>query len=346
VFLDKMPEHAVVDWAVANIKRKHGNTLASVANACLRALCREGDALRKYDYYQAAHLDEQARQALYYSLPLWIVKLWHAGYGPDTAALFMARSAARPAAGLRVNRLRPDWANLAQQLATAGAQRVASACFAVAPEQRAQLERRCALADMLAAGRISRQGAASQLALLALRPETWPDPLWDACAGQGGKSCALLELGKDVRMAADTHLPRLRRIRDECARLGLLAPCVVQASVMHPPMAFKPGTIVLDVPCSSLGVLAARPDIRRHRTAEHVQSLIRRQAAMLEAAYAELPVGGHIAYMTCTQNPAENEAQIRALLDRNPAGVLMQEWNAPAESMLLEGMYAALLMKR
>ena len=59
-----------------------------------------------------------------------------------------------------------------------------------------------------------------------------------------------------------------------------------------------------------------------------------------------LASGGHIAYITCTQNPAENEEQISAFLGRHPGASLVQEWNSPAEDRLLEGMYAALLIKR
>ena len=109
---------------------------------------------------------------------------------------------------------------------------------------------------------------------------------------------------------------------------------------------FKPGTIVLDVPCSGLGVLAARPDVRRHRKAVQLQELMRVQAAMLDAAYAELAIGGRIAYITCTQNPDENEDQICAFLGRHSGVALEAEWNSPAEDRLLEGMYAALLVKR
>ncbi|MDR2695794.1 MAG: 16S rRNA methyltransferase [Deltaproteobacteria bacterium] len=346
LFLDGMPEHAVVDWAVARVKRGHGQALARVANGCLRALCREGAAPRDYAYYRGGGLDEEARLALYHSLPLWIVRLWREGYGTDTAALLMAKSSSRPAAGFRVNRRRAGWEEVAQQIGEAGAQRLSEACIAAAPELRARLEERCQITSLLAAGRLSRQGAASQLALQALQPETWPDPLWDACAGQGTKSSALLELGKDVCMVSDTHLPRLWRIAGECRRLGLPLPLVVRASALRPPLRFKPGSIVLDAPCSGLGVLAARPDIRSKRKAQHVQGLLQIQSAMLEAAYAELSCGGHIAYLTCTQNPAENEEQVRAFLGRHPGAVLAREWNSPAENRLLEGMYAALLVKR
>jgi len=345
VFLEGMPEYALVDWAVESVKRTHGKALARVANACLRAVCREGEAPRDYAYYHAAGRDEEAQQALYHSLPLWIIRLWHAGYGPDTAALLAAKSSARPAAGLRVNRLRTGWEDMAWQLETAGAQRLSSTCFAVAPKLRAHLEEHCTLSVLSAEGRLSRQGAASQLSLHVLHAETWPDPLWDACAGQGTKSCALLELGKDVRLACDTHLPRLRRISGECRRLGLPQPLAVQASALQPPLGFQPGTIVLDVPCSGLGVLATRPDIRRHGTERQLQEFVRTQASMLEAAHAELASGGHLAYITCTQNPAENEEQIRAFLSSHPKMELAGEWNSPAQNMLLEGMYAALLVK-
>ena len=345
-FLEGMPKYAIVDWAVERVKRKHGNALARVANAGLRAICRENTAPHDYDYYHVAGQDDLAQQALYHSLPLWIVRLWHDGYGPEKTDLLTAKSSARPSVGLRVNRLRSGWEDLARQLEHAGAQRLTAVCCAAAPEQRARLEEQCLLTSLLSDGRLSRQGAASQLALDVMLPEAWPDPIWDACAGQGTKTCSLLEFGKDVRMASDTHAPRLQRISGECRRLGLTPPKAVQASALHPPLRFTPGTIILDAPCSALGVLAARPDIRRRRNKEQVLALIGVQAAMLEAAYAELASGGHIAYITCTQNPAENEEQIRAFLGRHPDAALAQEWNSPAEDKLLEGMYAALLIKR
>ena len=346
LFLDGMPGHAVVDWAVERVKRKYGQTLARVANACLRAISREGTDPHDCAYYRTAGQDEQAQQALYHSLPLWIVRLWRDGYGPDKSALLMAKSWARPAAGLRVNKVRADWEGLARQLEFFGAQRLTDTCCVVAAEQRAHLEEHCALTNLLAEGRLSRQGAGSQLALHVLQPESWPEPLWDACAGQGTKSCALLELGKDMGMVSDTHWSRLRRMRDECARLRLPQVVAVQASVLYPPLCFTPGTILLDAPCSGLGVLAARPDIRRNRKATQLSELLHIQAAMLESAHAEIAPGGHIVYITCTQNPAENEDQVRAFLARHPGVTLAQEWNSAAEDVQLEGMYAALLVKR
>jgi 16S rRNA (cytosine967-C5)-methyltransferase len=146
-------------------------------------------------------------------------------------------------------------------------------------------------------------------------------------------------------MASDTHFPRLRRVKGECRRLRLPQPLLVQASALSPPIQFKPGTIVLDVPCSGLGVLASRPDIRRHRAARHIPVLVRNQAAMLESAYSELGAGGHLVYITCTQNPGENEDQVRSFLKRHPGTTLVTEWNSPAAERLLEGMYAALIRK-
>jgi 16S rRNA (cytosine967-C5)-methyltransferase len=345
LFLDGMPSHAIVDWAVESVKRSHGLRLAGVANACLRSLCREGAGPLRYEYYHTTGQSEREHQALYHALPGWILRLWHDGYGPEKAALLLAKSAARPVAGLRVNMMRPDWETVASRLENSGAVRLAPACFAVLPDLRAHVEEQCSLASFQAEGLLSRQGPASQLALHVLIPETWPEPLWDACAGQGAKSCAMLERGMDVCVASDTHLPRLRRIQGECHRLRLPQPWLVQASALAPPLRFEPGTIVLDVPCSGLGVLASRPDIRRHRQAGDMPMLMRNQAAMLDSAYAELGPGGHLAYITCTQNPGENEGQIRSFLQRHPGAKLEREWNSPAEDALLEGMYAALLVR-
>jgi len=346
LFLEGMPAYAAVDWAVARVKRTYGQTLAKVANGCLRTIGREGVAPQAYAYYYAPLQDALAQQSLFYSVPLWIVRLWHKGYGTDKAVLLSAKSANRPAAGLRVNILRPNWKDVARQLENAGAQRMAAACFAITPKKRARIEAQCSLAAFLGEGKVSRQGVASQLALDALHPAAWPDPIWDACAGQGTKSCALLELGKNVSVVSDTHLRRLFRVADECRRLNLPPPLIVQASALRPPLHTQAGTIVLDAPCSGLGVLASRPDIRRHRTEEDVQMLVRRQAAMLDAAHDSLGTGGHLAYITCTQNPDENELQVRAFLRRHPRAELAFEWNSPAQNMLLEGMYAALLVKR
>jgi 16S rRNA (cytosine967-C5)-methyltransferase len=345
IFLDAVPAYATVDWAVETVKKRHGTALARVANGGLRSLCREGGALKEYDYYSRHAKDSREADALFHSLPPWICGLWEKAYGSRTAGLLMVKSSSRPASGIRVNMSRADQTAVVARLTELGAVRLGSANFAFPAGMPAHENERSFIARCIAEGKISRQGPGSQAALEALEPAAWPEPIWDACAGQGSKTCALLERGKKLLAASDVHMPRLRRITGECARLRIDPPHVVCASILRPPLRKKPATILLDVPCSGLGTLASRPDIRRRRTREETEAFIEKQRNMLDAAYALLPTGGNLAYITCTCNPAENENQIESLLARRPGAQCLLEWSSPPDNLLLEGMYAALLRK-
>jgi 16S rRNA (cytosine967-C5)-methyltransferase len=345
VFLDGVPAYATVDWAVEAVKVGHGTALARVANGGLRALCREGRAPKEYEYYTRHVKDPREADALFHSLPMWILDLWEDAYGARTAALLAAKSSSRPAFGIRINTSLTGHETMRVRLEEIGAVRLGDANFAFAAGMPAHENERRFIARCIAEGKLSRQGPGSQAALEALEPATWPEPIWDACAGQGSKTCALLERGKKLPVASDIHMPRLRRITGECSRLHLRRPHLVCASILHPPMRLTPASILLDVPCSGLGVLASRPDIRRHRRRETMGAFIEQQKRMLDSAYALLPTGGRLAYITCTCNPAENEEQIRGVLTRHPNAQCLREWSSSPEHPLLEGMYAALLVK-
>ena len=112
------------------------------------------------------------------------------------------------------------------------------------------------LRDYLRQGRISFHGAGSQLVLEALGAPHWEGPVWDACAGRGGKTLALMELGVPLLAASDTYQPRLRGLRDDARRLVIAPPPLFCASAAEPALRGAPKTILLDVPCSGLGTLS------------------------------------------------------------------------------------------
>lgn len=207
-------------------------------------------------------------------------------------------------------------------------------------------------------GAAVRQSAASYAALEALEPQHWPGPLWDCCAGSGGKTLALLEMGVSVALASDTSATRLERLRAELERRekefsgGTGLPCLFVGSASTADMLPLPeqdpqgrnfGTILLDAPCSGLGTLAHRPEIRLRRTEEDVAALVVLQRDLLAAAARRVRPGGCIAYLTCTRNPAENEDQAAAFLASHPNATLLREYATPADSPLREFFYAALL---
>lgn len=205
-----------------------------------------------------------------------------------------------------------------------------------------------ALARLLEQGALSQQAAASQEVMAALGLEDWLGrgwPVWDACAGYGGKSVQLLEQGGDVRLCTDRSFSRLRQVPGHCRRLGLALPHLALADASRPPVVRWQGGIIADVPCSGLGVLARRPDLRRRpRTAlaEHADL----QRAILKALAARLEPGAELAYITCTLHPLENEQAVDWLLAEDSGLERLVQWQTPHDHPWLEGMFAARLRRR
>jgi 16S rRNA (cytosine967-C5)-methyltransferase len=218
---------------------------------------------------------------------------------------------------------------------------------------------------LLQDGGATRQSAASYDALEALAPESWPGPVWDCCAGSGGKTLVLLEMGVPVALAGDTSCARLERLRaaltlrkEELASSGAALPLLLAGSALdwRPASSASPanpatghterlpdafGTVLIDAPCSGLGTLARRPEIRLRRVPQDAATLVVAQRGLLDAAAGHLRPGGCIAYITCTRNPAENEEQIAYFLSAHPGSRLETEYATPANSPLREFFYGA-----
>ena len=201
------------------------------------------------------------------------------------------------------------------------------------------------LREWLAQGALSWQSAGSQQALLALGLDRWHEPVWDACAGHGGKSVALMEWGVPLGLCTDRSFVRLRGLSAQCATLGLPVPPHCLADATLPPVHYWPGHILVDAPCSGLGVLARRPDIRR-REPQHLAELEVLQRAMLCKLAGMLQPGRELAYITCTLNPAENEHAVSQLLEKNSDLTVEQQWQTEHDHPWLEGMFGVVLRKK
>lgn len=342
--LDKVPAYASVDWAVSAVRAVAGKGLAGMANAVLRRLCRDAPRFDDPAFYRTDRPDETTFLSRFFSCPEWIVALWLRAVGPEETRQLLAGQLAAAPLGLRLNRTKPEARALFDALAgLPGVRYAAFPCLALDPgtdTAPAGLN----LAEALAQGRLSRQSAAAQVLLERLGSADWPEPIFDACAGRGGKTLALVEAGKHV-YAADLHSGRLSGLAGELDRLGLPPVPTFRASATRMPLGQAPGTILLDVPCSGLGVLSRRPDSKWRRQPEDLTGLLRRQAAMLEAAYAAVRPGGRLVYLTCTLNPAENEEAVNRLGRRHRRLVLMEEIPAGPDPLLGESFYGAVLRK-
>jgi 16S rRNA (cytosine967-C5)-methyltransferase len=316
LMLDRVPARAALHEA-GQLAKARGLPQAHVGyvNAVLRRLA-AGDVPPLPD--PAA--DPVAALSVVHSHPAWLVRRWLERYGPETAARRLAANNLIPPLTVRVNTLKTDPAGLMKRLAREGVQ--AGPC------------RFSPIGLVLEAPEVSpvelpsyREGLwifqdeAAQLAtnLLPARPGL---RLLEIGAGRGGKTTHLAEALADTGLlaAVDHHAGRLRELQVKARRWGL--------TVAHPLRADAAGALplkrgaldaaVLDVPCSSLGIVRRHPEIKGRLREADLATFPPRQRGMLEQAAAVLKPGGHLLYITCTTEPEENEAQIDAFLSRHP----------------------------
>lgn len=347
----RIPPHASVNWAVTRVRNRFGKGLAGVANGVLRAFARNVKAYKDEARYLEA-LGPVEGLAVFHAVPGWVAGLWLDSYGEEKAKAYLAGSAQPPVPAVRINAAREGAVTVRVDLLADGRN---GACGAGpwglafpsgVPYAVRMLEKE---------GRLSFQSAAVQELFLETDMPSWPAPVWDACAGRGGKTAAMLENGLSVSVASDIAAGRIGDLPGELARLGFVPPVfpegklprVLEADAANlpddPAFAEPFGTVLLDVPCTGLGTLARRPEIRFRRTAEDIAALTAVQDAILDGAAKRVRSGGRMVYVTCTLNPAENEERVQAFLGRNNGFMLRREWDTPPNSPWHEFFYAAVL---
>jgi len=270
------------------------------ANGVLRALARSGPP------WALPTGSDIASLAVRTSHPDWLVALLVAEHGAATAAAILDLDNVPPAVTLRPNPIRTGTEALVAELRDAGIDVETGALVpdAVLVRQAGDPGR----LDAVRAGRASPQDQASQ-AVAALVGAEAGERILDVAAAPGGKATALAERmrGRGLVVAADANGGRLRSVRAAAERLGLAAvvrSCVADGA--RPP--FPPGTfdrVLLDAPCSGLGVLRRRPDARWRIRPAAIVELAALQQRLLAASAALLRPGGRLVYSVCTLTAAE-----------------------------------------
>lgn len=305
----RIPDHAAVS-ATVDAAAVLGEPKASgLVNAVLRRFLRERSAL------EARSRNEP--EALF-SHPQWMIDAVRADWPTDWQGILEENNRPGPM-WLRVNRLHQSRATYLDRLAAAGL-----AARAAEDEGDAVSLAEPVPVDELpgfTAGDVSVQDVAAQRAArhLALEPGL---RVLDACAAPGGKTCHILESCQALAevVALDRDAKRLERVTANLSRLGLSA-SVVRGDATRPEQWWdgRPfDRILLDAPCSALGVIRRHPDIKVLRRPEDVDRAAAVQAALLEALWPLLERGGRLVYATCTLLRRENHAQIEAFLAATP----------------------------
>jgi 16S rRNA (cytosine967-C5)-methyltransferase len=308
LFLDRVPGYAAVDDAVGAARGVGGPRLAGFCNAVLRKLAAAGEP--------ALPDEPRARIAIEHSLPAWIADELAAAV-PDRLDE-LAAAFARPAPLVaRANRRRTTRDELIAELAAGGAtaRPIAEAAMAIALDGLGDPAR----SPSFRAGRWTVQDTGAQRVGLIAAPRAGQRIL-DACAGVGGKSTHLAELSDDAASidAADQLPGKLDLARETAARLGLASIRPVVCDLLDPAAALAAAydLIVLDVPCTGLGVLRRHPDAKWRLVPADVPRLAELQRRLLDAVLPRLAPGGALVYSVCTFTRAEGPGQIAALVER------------------------------
>ena len=317
LLMDKIPAHAAVDETVGLVRRHcRANARAvSFANAVLR---HAADAVRQNALPALDCPDKESYYALRYSHPEWLVRLWSGQFGLKTAeALCQADNADAPIS-VRVNTMKTTPAAAQRELEDAG--------LTVTPHRAFPDILLCSGGDAaalpaFAAGRITVQDAASALAAAVAGPRPG-DTVLDCCAAPGGKSFAMAGRmqGEGSVTACDIYEHKLRRIEEGAARLGLpnIRTALQDASVPRDEWKGAADVVLCDVPCSGLGIIRKKPEIRYKDPAE-LENLPALQAKILRNCAQYVRPGGTLVYSTCTILQRENEDVVRAFLAENPS---------------------------
>ena len=340
LFLDRVPQRASVNWAVEQVKARKGKGPAGLVNAVLRRVSELNEAVHSEDFYRRRTRTPAGLLSAWYSCPPWLAELWCSAYGEKRARLLLRAGMSAPPVGLRFNWSRQEARDLYSRVAasaplSAGGHGIG--LYGPVPGE---------LGPALEQGLVSRQSLAVQEAMQAFRPGSWSPPVWDACAGRGGKSCLLGEQGLGPIWASDSNLRRLKGLTGEQVRLGLPGILVFAARAEASPcLKSRPRTILVDAPCTGLGVLSRRPDIKWKRREADIARLAGLQSQILDQTWLLLPPGGRLVYLTCTLTPQENEQQLARLLDLHGKDRLELEWHTPFDTPLGEFLYGFSLLK-
>lgn len=314
LYIDK-PAYATVQETVRVLEKLKLGWAKSFINGVLRRFCREQttiiEAIRQQPEYIWGHPD-------------WMLSLFQRDWPDDWSSLVVANDA-HPPMSLRVNLQKLSRHSYLQQLLNQGWQ---AEPLPYAPAG-ITLHSPCTAEDLpgFVHGEVAIQDQAAQLVVPLLELEPGLRVL-DACAAPGGKTCYILESEPELQacVALDINEKRLPYIQSNLKRLGLSA--IVKQGDASQPESWWDGKmfdrILLDAPCSALGVIRRHPDIKLLRSAEHIQEVVVTQHKLLRSLWPLLNPGGILVYATCSVLRCENQQQIACFLADYPDAKLVE----------------------
>ncbi len=292
IFLDRVPHNAVVDEAV-KLAKKYGHTgSAGYVNAMLRGFLRKGEPK-----YPSA--------AILHSFPDWLAEYWCESYGESAAEQLMQASNRIPTATVRVNRTRTTPTELIASLSQSGITAEQSDEYLLTIKNHGDI----ASLPQHKAGLFTVQDAASY-SVCGYADIPANGVIIDTCSSPGGKATHFAERFPNATIiACDKSAKKVAEVADNAKRLHLpnIQTKVADARNVAADLRGAADLVLCDVPCSGLGVISKKPDIKWQKDIGAIKELAKTGASILSAAEQYLKPGGSLIYSTCTLSPIENE---------------------------------------
>ena len=310
-FMDSVPDSAVCNEAVKLAQKKGFHNLKGFVNGVLRNIARNLDSV-KYPSGQ----DTVSYLSVKYSMPVWLVEEWLKEYGRETTETMLAAFLNKQPMSIRVNLEKTTPEELLKRLEEQGI----TAVKAAYPEYALRIEGYNFLGAIpeFQEGHFQVQDISSMLVCEAAAPKEG-DFCIDVCAAPGGKSLHLAEKlhGTGCVEARDLTEYKADLIRDNVERMGAenVVVQVQDACELRADSLEKADVVIADLPCSGLGVLAKKTDLKYRMTKEQQQELADLQRRILSVVQQYVKPGGILVYSTCTINRGENQDNVRWFLD-------------------------------
>jgi 16S rRNA (cytosine967-C5)-methyltransferase len=321
LFLNKIPDYAAVNEATEFVKRISTQKHADVVNGLLRTIIRTKEEL----IYPTREIDEVKYLGIMQSHPNWMVKRWIQRFGFDEAEMLAESNNKRPILTIRINTLKTSKEEFLKRLAEKNI--VYRFCKYAENFVTLRLMSKIYLDEDFKNGSYAIQDESAGIVSLLLNPRP-DDVILDMCAAPGGKSTHMAQLlnNKGRIIAVDKYDAKIKMLKTNAERLGVSNIEFVQDDAAEFTEEIitsqKFDKILLDAPCSGLGVLSKKPDIRWKREIEDIIGLSKLQRKLLENASSYVKDGGVIVYSTCTTEPEENMEVVKDFLASHPEFVI------------------------
>lgn len=313
IYMDSVPEYAAVDGCV-RLAKLFCKGRDGFINGVLRGYLKRKDTLKKPQESDG----ETAYLSAAYSYAPWIIELWLSQYGRETTEKLLEAGNERPGLTIRTNALKTSPEELAATLQAEG--------FHAEKGSEAKEALRVSGGQLLS-GELYRQGyfsvqdESSMLAVDALDPQPG-ETVADVCAAPGGKSlfCAERMKNRGTVHSRDIYGTKLSLIRSEAERLGIDIVLTKEFNGEHTDeeLVGKADRVLVDAPCSGLGVIRRKPEIKYKEKEAGQEALPEKQLRILRASSEYVKPGGVLVYSTCTINRLENEDVTSQFLQEHP----------------------------